>query len=110
MFIKSLGNNPLSNFVFDNPILSVSLILIAFVLFSLVLGYLGSNFEFREEEIRNHSKSNPVLMDIQKSIGELSAKLAMNTPVESDNQSELSRQKMWAWQLTLRSGCPKPQC
>ncbi|WP_299942693.1 hypothetical protein [uncultured Microbulbifer sp.] len=75
VFIKSLGDNPLSHFVFKNPILSVPIILIVFVCFSLVLGYLDSKFGFREEEIRNHSKSNPVLMDIQKSIDELSAKV-----------------------------------
>jgi hypothetical protein len=42
----------------------------------LVIGYLDSKLGFREEEIRNHSKSNPVLMDIQRSINELNAKVA----------------------------------
>ncbi|WKD50241.1 hypothetical protein [Microbulbifer spongiae] len=75
VFIKSLGDNPLRYFVFNNSVLSVPVILVVFVCFSLVLGYLDSKFGFRGEEIRNPSKSNPVLMDIQQSIDGLSAKL-----------------------------------
>jgi hypothetical protein len=55
------------------------------VLASLVIGYLDSRLGFREEEIRNHSKSNPVLMDIQKSITELNDKVAK---MEQNKKSE----------------------
>jgi len=75
VFIKSLGTNALTEFVFFNPFISVPLILIIFVLFSLILGYLDSKLGLREEEIRNHSKSNPVLMEIQKSLVELESKI-----------------------------------
>jgi hypothetical protein len=75
VFIRSLGDNRLSNFVFDSPLIAVPLILIVFVCCSLILGYLDSKLGFREEEIRNHSKSNPVLMDIQRSINELTEKV-----------------------------------
>jgi len=67
--------------VFSNPFISVPIILVAFLFFSLVLGYLDSRLGFREEEIRNHSKSNPVLSEIQESLNELKAK------VESINES-----------------------
>jgi len=76
VFIKSLGDNPVTEFVFNSPLIAVPIILVIFVLASLVIGYLDSRLGFREEEIRNHSKSNPVLMDIQKSLTELNAKVA----------------------------------
>ena len=63
VFIKSLGDNPVTEFVFNSPMIAVPIILVIFVMASLVIGYLDSRLGFREEEIRNHSKSNPVLMD-----------------------------------------------
>jgi hypothetical protein len=75
VFIRSLGVNPLTDFVFNSPAVSIPLILVLFVLASLVLGYLDSKLGFREEEIRNHARSNPVLMDIQKSLVALNEKL-----------------------------------
>jgi hypothetical protein len=86
VFIKSLGDNPVTEFVFNSPLIAVPIILVIFVLASLVIGYLDSRLGFREEEIRNHSKSNPVLMDIQKSLTELNAKVAQleqNTNVKT---------------------------
>ena len=74
--IESLGDNPIKDFVFTSPMVAFPIILVLFFLFSLVIGYLDSRLGFREEEIRNHSKSNPVLMDIQKSLTELNAKVA----------------------------------
>ena len=76
VFIKSLGDNLVTEFVFNSPLIAVPIILVIFVLASLVIGYLDSRLGFREEEIRNHSKSNPVLMDIQKSLTELNDKVA----------------------------------
>ena len=74
--IESLGDNPIKDFVFTSPMVAFPIILVLFFLFSLVIGYLDSRLGFREEEIRNHSKSNPVLMDIQKSLAELNDKVA----------------------------------
>ena len=74
VFIKSLGDNPVTEFVFNSPMIAVPIILVIFVVVSLLLGYLDSRLGFREEEIRNHAKSNPVLMDIQKSLAELNDK------------------------------------
>lgn len=76
VFIKSLGDNPITEFIFENPIITVPTILVIFVVSSLLLGYLDSRLGLREEEIRNHSRSNPVLMDIQKSLNELNDKIA----------------------------------
>ena len=76
VFINSLGANPVTEFVFTSPLVAVPIILVVFIIISLLIGYLDSKLGFREEEIRNHAKSNPVLMDIQKSLAELNAKMA----------------------------------
>ena len=86
VFIKSLGDNPVTEFVFNSPEIAVPIILFIFVLFSLVIGYLDSRLGFREEEIRNHSKSNPVLMDIQKSLAELNLKVDQIAQFEQDKK------------------------
>jgi hypothetical protein len=85
VFIKSLGDNPVTEFVFTSPMVAVPIILVIFVLLSLAIGYLDSRLGFREEEIRNHSKSNPVLMDIQKSLKALNDKIAQ---MEQDNKNK----------------------
>lgn len=92
VFIRSLGDNALTEFVFSAPILSVPLILVLFVFASLVLGYLDSRLGLREEEIRNHSRSNPVLMEIQASIGELNRKLESLEKKQTDIYGGESRE------------------
>lgn len=86
VFIKSLGDNPVTEFVFTSPMIAVPVILIIFVIISLAIGYLDSRLGFREEEIRNHSKSNPVLMDIQKSLKELNEKIAQMEQGKKSNR------------------------
>ena len=73
VFIKSLGNNPFFDYLFKHSLVTLPVLLILFLLFSLVIGYIDSKLGLREEEIRNFSRSNPVLMDIQKSLKELQA-------------------------------------
>ena len=88
--IESLGDNPVKEFVFTRPMIALPTILVIFILFSLVIGYLDSRLGFREEEIRNHSKSNPVLMDIQKSLAELNDKVArMELNKTNKNKDEI---------------------
>ena len=75
VFINSLGENTFTELVFSFPYVSIPIIIILFLFCSLVLGYLDSKFGFREEEIRNHSKSNPVLTEISISLIELHKKV-----------------------------------
>jgi len=75
VFLKSLEPNPISDLISDYSFISISALLVLFVLISLVIGYLDSKLGLREEEMRNFSKSNPVLKDIQKSLDELSERV-----------------------------------
>lgn len=75
VFINSLDSNPVSEFIAQQPFVAIPLILVVFVTCSLVLGYLDSKLGLREEEIRNHARSNPVLMKLQDSVDQLNAKI-----------------------------------
>ena len=71
VFIKSLGDNHFTEYIFSHSLVALPVLLFLFILLSLVIGYIDSRLGFREEEIRNFSRSNPVLTDIQKSLREL---------------------------------------
>jgi hypothetical protein len=71
VFIRSLGENRFTDYVFAHSIIALPVLFFIFILLSLVVGYIDSKLGLREEEIRNFSKSNPVLMDIQKSLMDL---------------------------------------
>ena len=71
VFIKSLGNNSFFDYLFKHSLITLPVMLLLFLLLSLVIGYIDSRLGLREEELRNFSRSNPVLMDIQKSLKEL---------------------------------------
>ena len=86
VFINSLDNNPVSQFVLEKPLIAVPVILVLFVLCSLVLGYMDSKLGFREEEIRNHARSNPVLRQIQISLDEVNSKLDKLEKSEGENR------------------------
>lgn len=73
--VQSFQDQPWGKFIFKYALISLPVLFILFVLFSLVLGYFDSKLGFREEELRNLSKSNPVMMDIAESIREIKVKL-----------------------------------
>ena len=75
VFIKSIGDNAFTEYVFTHSLVALPVLLFLFIFLSLVIGYIDSKLGLREEEIRNFSKSNPVLMDIQKSLNELQGKV-----------------------------------
>lgn len=87
VFINSLDNNPVSQFVVEKPYIAVPLVLILFVVCSLILGYLDSKLGFREEEIRNHARSNPVLRQIQTSLDEVNSKIDKLEKSQSVNKN-----------------------
>jgi hypothetical protein len=46
-----------------------------FLLFSLILGYLDTKLGLREEELRNLSKSNPIMMDMLNELKAITRRL-----------------------------------
>lgn len=71
VFIQSMESNPVSDYVANHLIISIPVILVIFVFLSLIVGYIDSKLGLREEEIRNHSQSNPILREIKDSLASL---------------------------------------
>ncbi len=71
VFLQSFKDKPWGEFIFNYALIAIPVALILFVLLSLLLGYLDSRLGFREEELRNLSSSNPVLMEILASLKEV---------------------------------------
>ena len=61
--------------IFKYALISIPVGLVLFILLSLVLGYLDSKLGFREEELRNLSRSNPVMMEMLDQLKEINEKI-----------------------------------
>jgi preprotein translocase subunit SecG len=76
VFIQSFKGHVWGDLIVNNALISIPVLLILFIVFSLVIGYVDSRLGFREEEMRNLSKSNPVMMEILESVKELKKEIA----------------------------------
>ena len=75
VFLQSFKDKPWGEIIFKYALISVPVAVILFVFVSLVLGYLDSKLGFREEELRNLSKSNPVMMEMLDQLKEINKRL-----------------------------------
>jgi hypothetical protein len=74
VFLNSIKNQGIRGFLDENHLITYPLIIIAFLVFSFILGRLDTKLGLRREELRNLSVENPVLMDILKSLEEIKGK------------------------------------
>ena len=77
VFLKDFKGGHLGGLIFKYAIISVPIALILFVFFSLLLGYLDTKLGFREEELRNLSKSNPMMVEMLESLKEIKEKISL---------------------------------
>jgi hypothetical protein len=71
VFIQSFKDKPWGDLIFKYALITIPAMFILFIGFSLILGYIDSKFGFREEELRNLTKSNPVMMELLESIKDI---------------------------------------
>ena len=64
VFLKDFKGGHLGGLIFKYAIISIPIALILFVFLSLLLGYMDTKLGFREEELRNLSKSNPMMVEM----------------------------------------------
>ena len=76
VFLQSFKEKSWGEFIYKYAIIAIPSMLILFILFSLLLGYLDTKLGFRAEELRNVSDSNPVLKEILISVKEIKKELA----------------------------------
>jgi len=75
VFLQSFKNRPWGELIFKYALISIPVALVLFIFLSLLLGYLDSKLGFREEELRNLSKSNPVMMEMLAQLKVINEKL-----------------------------------
>jgi hypothetical protein len=75
VFLQGYKDTPWGHMIFQYAIISIPIALILFIFLSLLLGYFDSKLGLREEEFRNLSVSNPVMMEILESVKEMQAEL-----------------------------------
>ena len=71
VFLRSYRDTSWGAYIFEHYYFTIPLLVIVFLIFSLILGFIDSKLGFREEELRNVSTSNPVMMEILKTVKEL---------------------------------------
>jgi len=76
VFLKDFKGGHLGGLIFKYAIISIPIALILFVFLSLLLGYLDTKLGFREEELRNLSKSNPMMVEMLASLEEIKEKIS----------------------------------
>jgi hypothetical protein len=87
VFLRSFKGNHWGDLIFKYAIISIPIALILFVFLSLLLGYMDTKLGFREEELRNLSKSNPIMMEMLDELKEIKEKL--NTLDKKTNENVL---------------------
>lgn len=80
VFLQSFKDERWGDFIFRYAVIAIPVVLILFVFLSLLLGYLDTKLGFREEELRNLSKSNPVMVEMLDSLKEIKAQLKSLEP------------------------------
>jgi hypothetical protein len=75
VFLQSFKDRPWGVVIFKYALISIPAALILFLIFSLILGYLDTKLGLREEELRNLSKSNPIMMDMLNELKAITKRL-----------------------------------
>jgi hypothetical protein len=76
VFLKEFKDKPWGQKIFEYSLISIPIALVLFVILSLILGYLDSRLGLREEEQRNLSRSNPIMMEMMNELKDIHKKLS----------------------------------
>ena len=86
VLLEAYKESYLGQLIFENMIISIPIIFLIFIIFSLIIGRIDTLLGLREEELRNSSASNPVMQDILKNVEEIKKEL-------EELKSEINRNK-----------------
>jgi hypothetical protein len=85
VFLKDFKGGYLGGLIFKYAIISIPISLILFVFLSLLLGYMDTKLGFREEELRNLSKSNPMMVEMLDSLKEIKERISLLDETKNKN-------------------------
>ncbi|MFV0592570.1 MAG: hypothetical protein ACK5M7_14380 [Draconibacterium sp.] len=75
MFLNDLKDQSIRNFLDENKWVTYPVMMVAFIVFSLILGRIDTKLGLRKEEMRNAAVENPVTIEILENLKKINAKL-----------------------------------
>jgi hypothetical protein len=87
VFLKDFKGGHFGELIFKYAIVSIPIGLVLFVFLSLLLGYIDTKLGLRQEELRNLTNSNPVMVEMLDSLKEIKEKV--NTLNDKVNKNAL---------------------
>jgi len=79
VFFKAFKDKPFGVMIFKYAFISIPILFLIFIFFSILLGYLESKLGLKEEEQKKITSSNPVMMELLSDIKEIKNELARLT-------------------------------
>ncbi|MBS2096694.1 hypothetical protein [Carboxylicivirga linearis] len=71
VFLDSFRDNQVGELIYNHLYISIPILFLLFIVFSLLLGRIDTVLGLREEELRNSTQSNPVMREILEGIEEM---------------------------------------
>ena len=75
VLLEAYKSSLIGKLIFDNMLISIPVLFLLFILFSLIIGRIDTLLGLREEELRNSSDSNPVMREILNNLEEIKKEL-----------------------------------
>lgn len=75
VFFKSFKDKPIGALIFKYAFISIPILFLLFIFFSILLGYLESRLGLKEEEQRKLTSTNPVMMKLLNDVDEIKEEL-----------------------------------
>ncbi len=76
VFFKAFKDKPFGAFIFKHAFVSIPILFLIFIFFSILLGYIESRLGLKEEEQKKLTNSNPVMMELLNDIKEIKLELS----------------------------------
>ena len=80
LFLKNYKETSWGAYFFEHYYFTFPLLIVAFFILSLLIGFIDTKLGLRQEELRNAAASNPVTQKILKNIEEINEKLEKINP------------------------------
>ncbi len=71
VLLEAYKDTNIGKLIFDNLMISMPVLFLLFIVFSLIIGRIDTVLGLREEELRNASTSNPVMRELLTKIDQL---------------------------------------
>ncbi len=86
VFLDSFRDNQVGELIYNHLYISIPILFLLFIVFSLLLGRIDTVLGLREEELRNSTQSNPVMREILEGIEEMKKEISELKQQQSHDQ------------------------